>query len=218
VARLALFDLDGTLTRGDTYRWFVAQLLLRHPARWPRALLLPFPLLACALRRIDRGELKGAILRLLFAGLSRAHITRFAQQFAARVTPARMFPAAVAALQGHLKEGDHVVLLSASPDLFVPEIGRLLGVHETRCTPIRWQQDHLDGRLAGPNHRDAEKARVLAGLRTAHPGLPVIAYGNSTPDLDHMRLCEQAVFVNAPPALAGRLAAEFPAMQLVRWR
>ena len=37
------------------------------------------------------------------------------------------------------------------------------------------------------------------------PGLPVIAYGNSTPDLDHMRRCEEAVFVNAGTALSTRL-------------
>jgi phosphatidylglycerophosphatase C len=217
VARLALFDLDGTLTRGDTYRWFVARLLLRHPARWPRALLLPAPLCAFLLGRMDRGELKGAILRLLFAGLPRAQVTGFAEQFAAQVTPARMFPAAVDALRGHLDAGDHVVLLSASPDLYVPAIGLALGVHETRCTPIRWAEDLLDGRLAGPNHRGAGKARVLGELRAAHPGLPVIAYGNSTPDLEHMRLCEESVFVNASAAQAGRLAAQFPAMRLVQW-
>ena len=216
--RLALFDLDGTLTRSDTYRGFVLELLAAHPARWLRVLLLPLPLAAFVLGALDRGALKGAILRLLFAGLPRDQISAFARRFAARVVPARMFPAALEALGSHLAAGDHVVLLSASPDLYVPEIGRLLGAHQSICTPIRWHGECLDGRLAGPNHRDREKTRVLMALRGAHPGLSVIAYGNSTPDLDHMRRCEEAVFVNAGKGLTARLQAELPALQHVHWR
>jgi len=217
VQRLALFDLDGTLTRGDTYQGFVRRLLALHPARWPRALLLPLPIAAFALGLIDRGSLKGAILRLLFKGMSRAHIAAFAQRYASAVVQEQVFPEALSALQGHLAAHDHVVVLSASPDLYVPQIGRLLGAHETICTRIRWDGERLDGRLAGPNRRDQEKAQVLQRLRAAHPGLAVIAYGNSTPDLDHMRLCEQAVFVNAGRRLAARLEAELPAMQHVQW-
>jgi phosphatidylglycerophosphatase C len=215
--RLALFDLDGTLTRGDTYRGFVVELLAAHPAHWPRALLLPLPLIAYVLGVLDRGALKGAILRLLFAGLSRGHVAAFARHYAARVVPARVYPSALEAVSSHLAAGDHVVVLSASPDLYVPEIGQLLGAHQSICTPIRWDGERLDGRLAGPNRRDREKTRMLAALRTAHPGISVIAYGNSTADLDHMRLCEEAVYINAGKALAERLKAEFPAMRLTQW-
>ena len=44
---------------------------------------------------------------------------------------------ALAALQVHRAAGDHLVLLSASPDLYVPLIGRLLGFERTLCTEIR---------------------------------------------------------------------------------
>lgn len=216
--RLALFDLDGTLTRGDTYRWFVWQLLAGHPSRWPRALLLPIPVIAFAMGRLDRGGLKGAILRTLFAGMSRQQIAAAARAFAARVVPGRLFPDALNALRSHLTAGDHVVVLSASPDLYVLEIGRLLGAHETICTPVRWDGERLDGRLAGPNHRDREKTRVLATLRAAHRGLQVIAYGNSEADLDHMRHCEEAVFVNAGKALKERLRTDLPTLRFVQWQ
>jgi phosphatidylglycerophosphatase C len=216
--RLALFDLDGTLTRHDTFKQFVVELLLKRPARWPRTLLLPFPVAGFVLRLIDRGTLKGSFIRLLFGGMARAQIDSFAHEFASRVVPGRMFPEALAALRAHVAAGDHVVLLSASPDLYVPAIGRLLGAHQTFCTQVRWNGERLDGRLAGPNRRDREKANVLAQLRAAHPGLPAIAYGNSAPDLDHMRLCEEAVYVNAGPAEAARLAAELPAIRQVTWR
>ncbi len=78
--RLALFDLDGTLTRGDTFRGFVLKLLLAHPARWPRAPLLALPIAGFMLKQVDRGQLKGSFIHLLFAGLSRAQIEAFCAQ------------------------------------------------------------------------------------------------------------------------------------------
>lgn len=215
--RLALFDLDGTLTRGDTFRGFVLKLLLAHPARWLRAPLLAFPIAGFMLKLVDRGQLKGAFLHLLFAGMGRAEVEAFARRYATAVMAGFVFPEALAALRAHLAAGDHVVVLSASPDLYVHEIGKLLGAHQSYCTEIRWDGDRLDGRLAGPNRRDQEKVRVLAALRAANPGLPVIAYGNSSPDLDHMRLCEEAVYVNADNRLAARLADALPAIRCVNW-
>lgn len=214
--RLALFDLDGTLTRHDTYFPFVTGLLLRQPARWIRFPVLLVPVLGYLFGRLDRGGLKGAILHVLFAGLPRSVIERWAGVFAADALETRMFPDAVKALQGHREAGDHVVVLSASPDLYVPLIARGLGAHEVHCTAIRWDGDRLDGRLAGPNRRDFEKSRVLDALRAAHAGLPVIAYGNSGADLIHMRQCEEAVFVNAATGLATSLNAE--GIRCVGWR
>jgi phosphatidylglycerophosphatase C len=214
--RLAIFDLDGTLTRRDTYFPFVAGLLLRQPARWPRVILVVIPVLGYLLRRLDRGGLKGAILHCLFRGMPRQTLDNRARQYAAMVVSSRVFPEAVSALRTHLAQGDYVVVLSASPDLYVPDIARLLGANEAICTGIRWTGDRLDGRLAGPNRRDHEKARVLEALRVRMPELPVIAYGNSTVDLIHMQRCEQAVYVNAPPALAARLTRQ--GLRCVQWR
>lgn len=214
--RLVVFDLDGTITRHDTFFPFVMGLLRRHPSRWPRVPLLLIPLLAYLLRMFDRGELKGAILRGLFVGMDRSTVDAWATQYTTIVVPSRMFAEALQEFRQHLARGDHVVVLSASPDLFVPRIAQALGAHEVICTRIRWQGDRLDGRLAGPNRRDHEKARVLADLRARMPGLSVIAYGNSQPDLIHMGVCEEAVYVNASPALTATLTGR--GMRCVKWR
>ena len=213
--RLAVFDLDGTLTRADTFGPFVLGLLREHPLRALRLALLGFPAAGYLLRLTNRGGLKSAILRLLFGGLPRAALDDFADRYASHVVERRMFTEALATLRAHVAAADHVVLLSASPDLYVPRIGALLGVNETHCTRIRWQGDRLDGHLDGLNRRDEEKLRVVEQLRAAHPGLPVIAYGNSAPDLVHMRHCEEAVYVNADQTLAQQLSAG--AIRCVRW-
>jgi phosphatidylglycerophosphatase C len=210
-----LFDLDGTLSRRDTYLPFVLGLLARSPARWIRVPLLLVPVTGYLLRLIDRGALKGMVLRVLFAGMARTRIAAWAGRFAVAAVPALMHVDGVREFRRHLAAGDLVVILSASPDLYVPLIGGQLGAHEVHCTAICWNGTRLDGRLAGPNRRDHEKSRVLDALRAAHPGLPVVAYGNSEPDLIHMRRCEEAVYVNAPPGLAASLGAG--GIRCVRW-
>jgi phosphoserine phosphatase len=63
------------------------------------------------------------------------------------------------------------------------------------------------GALTTANRRGAEKSRCLAWLRTQYPGLPIVAYGNSASDLDHMRHADKALLVNGN-GTSRRLAAE----------
>jgi len=214
--RLAVFDLDGTLSRADTFGPFVLGLLRRHPLRALRLPLLIVPCLGFVLRLVSRGGLKGAVLHWLFGGLPREAVDAWAALYASLVVPERLFVEALAALRNHLSAGDHVVLLSASPDLYVPQIGAMLGVRETICSAVRWNGQRLDGRLAGPNRRDQEKLRVLEQLKQQHPDLSVIAYGNSEADLPHMFRCEQAVYVNPSPSRARELAQR--RLTCVHWR
>lgn len=214
--RLAVFDLDGTLTRFDTFWQFLLAALARWPARAVRFPLLLGPLLAFAVGAADRGDLKGRILRLLLGGLTRAQLEPVARAFAARVIERGMHAEALAALAAHRAAGDYTVLMSASPDLYVREIGARLGVDLVTCSEVRWKGDRLDGRLAGENCRGHEKARRLATLRERHPGRAVIAYGNTEGDLEHMRLCEEAVYVNPHGKQAADLESE--GIRPVHWR
>lgn len=214
--RLAVFDLDGTLTRRDSFLPFAWGLLARLPSRWWRVVLLVAPLTAFFAGRIDRGALKGAVLHRLFEGLERARVEAWASRHARAVLSHGMHVDGMRALHAHQAAGDEVVLLSASPDLFVPEVGRALRVDQTICTGIRWNADHLDGRLTGQNRRGAEKTRVVRQLRADRPGRYAIAYGNSISDLEHMLECDEGVYVNADK----RLQRDYPqpSLRWVRWR
>jgi phosphoserine phosphatase len=90
----------------------------------------------------------------------------------------------------------------------VPRIGRSLGFERTLCTEIQWQGDRLVGTLKSENRRGAEKLHCLTWLRTQYPGLPIVAYGNSSSDLDHMRHADRALLVNGNAA-ARALASQW---------
>jgi phosphatidylglycerophosphatase C len=135
---------------------------------------------------------------MVMGGDSRDTVDRHAESFVSSLKPrAHLRPTALAMIEAHRAAGDRLVLLSASPDLYVPRIGRLLGFERTVCTGIRWQGERLDGALATANRRGPEKLRCLEEIRASYPGLPTIAYGNSYSDLDHMCQADRALLVNA---------------------
>jgi phosphatidylglycerophosphatase C len=205
---VALFDLDGTLTWHDTLFLFLMSFLRRHPARMLSLWRLPFALGSFLIRSHDRGLLKSRVIRMAMGGAARSAVDACADSFVGSLGPRHRFrPAALAALEAHRAAGDHLVLLSASPDLYVPRIGRSLGFERTLCTEIEWLGDRLVGTLKTANRRGAEKLRCLAWLRTQYPDLPIVAYGNSASDLDHMQHADRALLVNgnaAARALAAR--------------
>jgi phosphatidylglycerophosphatase C len=205
---IALFDLDGTLTWRDTLMPFLLGFVRQRPHRALRFWRLPLALVRYWQDR-DRGALKSNVIRMLMRGETRIVLETWAQRFVAQLKPRHQFrPVALAVLEAHRAAGDHLVLLSASPDLYVPQIGEMLGFERTLCTEIEWQGERLDGRLKTPNRRGEEKLHCLAWLREQYPGSPVIAYGNSASDLDHLRQADRALLVNGNSE-ARRLAAKW---------
>jgi phosphatidylglycerophosphatase C len=204
---VAVFDLDGTLTFGDTLRQFLADFLRQHPRRALGLWRLPFALLEYTAGARDRGRLKSRVIRMIMRGESRTVIDACADSFVTTLAHrGRLRPAALAALEAHRAAGDHLVLLSASPDLYVPRIGHALGFERTLCTELEWRGEQLDGALHTENRRGTEKLRCLEWLRAQYPGLRIVAYGNSASDLDHMRHADKALLVNANAAARGLAA------------
>jgi phosphatidylglycerophosphatase C len=202
--RIAVFDLDGTITRRDTFLPYLAGWRRRHPRRGflarAAAAVLRYPFSP------DRGELKSALLRAGMEGAARSEIHRWSAEYVAALSDTELCPGALAAVQAHRAAGDRLVLLSASVDLYVPEIGRRFAFDEVICTEVAWRGELLDGRLVTPNRRGAEKRRCVEDLRRRYPGARLTAYGNARSDFDHFEAADEAVLVNAPANL-GRAAA-----------
>jgi phosphatidylglycerophosphatase C len=190
-----VFDLDGTITRSDTLGPYVAGFLNRHPAGWLRLPRVLPGLLAFAFGRADRGALKSALIRATLGGHSRAAIDAWTAQFVGS-PPRRVFRDALQRIEQHRAAGDALVLMSASPDLYVPALARALGFAQCICTGVEWQGEHLVGRLTTPNRRGEEKVRCLEQLRAEHPGSVISAYGNSPEDIPHLAKADRPLLVN----------------------
>jgi len=210
--RLVFFDLDGTITRRDTLSGYVFGFALQHPLRLPRFIGVIPALLRFLIDR-DRGRLKGALIAKVMGGATRVDIDQWNDRYLPTLLRRGVFAAARSAIDMHRGAGDHLVLMSATVDLYIPALADALGFAEYVCTPVRWHEDGgLDGSLAGPNVRDIEKARQLKRIAAHHPGKRLVGYGNSMPDLDHLGLVDRAVLINPNKRLrqaAKKLPVEF---------
>jgi phosphatidylglycerophosphatase C len=215
--RLTVFDLDGTITRHDTLVPYALGFVVRkRPWRLP-SLLLVFPaVLGHAIGLVDRGALKSAFIRAALGGCRRKDLERWTDTFVVRLLADGVFAQALETIRTHATAGDHLVLLSASTDLYVPAIARALGFQESICTGLRWDGEMLGGTLTTPNRRGEEKARCVAALRARYPGVSSAAYGNAASDIAHLKLVEHGVLINGSAA-ARRLAAR-AGITCTKWR
>jgi phosphatidylglycerophosphatase C len=194
--QLAVFDLDGTITRHDTLIQFVLGYVKSRPWRLFGFLLALPAVLLYVLRLSDRGALKGAVMHWTLGGSSRRDLDEWTARFVPRLLEQGVFAKAMAQIAEHKRNGDVLVLMSASPDLYVPAIAQHLGFAVTTCTGVRWKGDRFDGRLTTANCRGEEKVRRFGELRARHAGLRTAAYGNADSDVDHLRLADRGVLVN----------------------
>ena len=173
---LAIFDLDGTITRHDTMWPFVSGFLLRHPTRWWRLPLCLLPSLKHFLSDRDRGALKSAVLRLTVGGAERAELDRWAARYTRQLLRTGLYEEALEKIATLRKTQARLVLLSASPDLYVPLIARALGFDECICTEVRWARTAGSMARSSPQTAAGRKKRVACAScwqDTSHrcPGL-----------------------------------------------
>jgi len=216
VARLVVFDLDGTITRRGTLAPYVLGLLSQRPWQLLRLIRVTPALIAYALGRIDRGRLKASLLAVTFCDRSQSDLQAWTRHFVPRVLARSAHADAMKAIEAHRLRGDRLVLLSASPDLYVPALAAQLQFDEVLCTGLRWSAGRLDGGLTTPNRRDAEKTRCLQALKERYPGLRTAAYANASSDLDHLQLVDEPVLINGS-SCARRDAARL-GIRSERWR
>ena len=108
---LALFDFDGTITRGDTYQPF-----LRYAVRWTRVAVGIVPMMPVAVA-YQMGWLSARRARpiasgLMFIGASADAVRDLGRRYATEVLPRTIRPRALERIRWHQEHGDTVVVVS----------------------------------------------------------------------------------------------------------
>ncbi len=183
---VAAFDLDGTLTEGGSvFHWLAA---IAGAGRTRRAALtLLVPLTVGAVRSSCWADsAKERLFKKLLAGTDVADVETASRTFALRHLEEEGRAQMLARLQWHLDQGHDVVIVSASPQLYVDVLNDAL--HTTGGLGTRLAVDprgRLTGGYLGKNCRGTEKMRRLeewiAGRHYPTPP-EIYAYGNSRGD------------------------------------
>lgn len=183
-ARIAAFDVDGTITTRDCVVPFMRTVTGARRIV-PRLGLRAHRLAPVVVRR-DRDRLKALAAAAAFRGAHLDDLERAGSAFAQFVHNRWLRADTIAALNGHLTAGDTVVLVSASFEVYLRPLAELLGAHEVLATRLAVANGVVSGALEGANCRGPEKVRRLhAWLDDGHggrSGVHVDAYGDSRGD------------------------------------
>ena len=191
---VAIFDLDGTITRGDTLLPFLISAL-----GVPRFLLrLPFALpwlLALALRLVPRDRAKEGVARAFLRGMTRTDLEARGAEFARSQLPNLLRPGAMRRLAWHKDRRHHCALATASFSVYVEPWARAEGFDDILATRLEFDAAGLaTGRFHGNNCRGEEKAQRLRDRFGDLSRLVLHGYGDSPDDRHFLDLCATAHF------------------------
>lgn len=205
--RVAVFDLDETLTRRDTFLPFLFGHLQRHP--WRVWVFAPLVIRLLAFWHWgDRTWVKRCFLVSFLGGLRRDALQPWAHAYAQRVVQNELRPRSLAQLQAHQSAGDRVILATASFDIYILALAEQLGIHEVIASRVAWDERNRLCGITGDNCRDQEKLdQVRALLGPDCDPQSVVAYSDSHADLPLLAWAGEGVAVSPTPQLAARTQA-----------
>ncbi len=215
--KVAVLDLDGTITRGDTYVQFLLFYLKKKPQRLLRAPILPVYLLMYKLGLRSNHWLKARFLRTVVAGVSSTELALLSSQFVERTMRWEIKPKALQELDELRGEGYLLVLATASFSFYVEGLFAALGMDELLCTVAQLDSNGiLTGEIDGKNCIGEEKAKrihqllVRRNLNQVHK-----SYSDSSIDLPMLKMAAVALVVD--PGKTTAEIADSLGYQILRW-
>ena len=212
--RIAIYDMDKTITVRATYAAFLTHMAIAR-APW-RLIFLPvvgLVMLGYVLRLLSRGRVKEINQSLLMGfRVKRAAIMPAVELYADKVVAKNVRADALAQIAADRAAGCRLVIASASYRLYVEPIARRLGFDGVIATDHFTQDiDYVRAKIAGENCYDVAKLRMIEAWMaregidraTAH----VRAYSDHVSDAPMLGFADEPFAANPHPPLE-RLARE----------
>ena len=214
---IVVFDLDGTITRYDTYVRFLLYVISRKPLKLARLPFLSIDVLRHKLGSQTNTWLKKRFLSALLAGHDQQTINAWALSFSRNVISSGLFSDALACVKQHQASGAELVLLSSSLDIYVEPLGEMLGFKNIICTRTTWENDVLGGELDGGNcYGEIKLKRIHQWLEGRAASNILAAYGDHETDFPLLKIAHRGIVVNPDAQLAHK--AKENQLEIVDWK
>lgn len=189
---LALFDFDGTITRGDSWKPFMR--LAAGPARKAAAYIALFPVGV----GYYAGVVAGRTARPLFAhvafrGVRAADVQTRGARYALDVLPETVRPRARQQLAWHRQNGDRIVVVSGSLAVYVRPWCEREGL-DCIATELEEREGYLTGRYLGGECTGVEKALRIRRAYDLSRYDQIYAYGDTAEDQEMLDLAGHRVY------------------------
>ncbi|GMR06543.1 MAG: HAD-IB family hydrolase [Gammaproteobacteria bacterium] len=213
---IVVFDLDGTITRYDTYVRFLSFVIYRSPLKLFRLPALAIDVLRHKFGRQTNSWLKIRFLSAILAGMDRNTIDSLAASFSRRVIISGVHSDAIECVKQYQDNGHELVLVSASLDIYVEPLGEMLGFKHIICTRTCWENDVLGNTLDGENcYGDVKIERIQRWLMNRADDRILAAYGDHESDFPLLKIADRGIVVNPDQKL--RLKAKNSNLEVIDW-
>ena len=190
---VAAFDFNGTLTKKDTFLPFA--LFVVGPARWLRGICtLISSVVLFIVRILSRQMLKERVIAEFIGGMTCGELELLGKEFAEEILPKLLKKRALEQLRWHQEQGHHVILVSASPELYLHPWAKIMGIEDVCASRLEVDEGRVTGKLRGQNCRGAEKVRRLQELLGSEKSYELYAYGDSPGDRELLSYADHQFF------------------------
>ena len=190
--RLALFDLDGTITNKDTFLEFLR--FVSGTRRYYFGMLKISPFLVFYKAGLyPNWKAKEKALTEFLAGKTAADIKEAGRVFCASKYAGLLRENAVLRLKEHIQQGDDVYIVSASCEEWVEPWASSLGVRAI-CTKLAKKNDRITGRIHGKNNYGPEKYRRVKEEIDLSRFEEIHVYGDSRGDREMLSIATHAYY------------------------
>lgn len=194
--KISIFDLDGTLTKSDTYLPYLIGFLIRNPQRWWKAISLPLAVIMFYLKLRDNQWLKTIFLTVILGGETKEKILAWNKIFLDNLFANGLRNDIVTLLKERQNAGDIVLLSTASLDIYMPDIQKRFSINHLICTNTLWQNGCLTGSLDGKNCYGIEKLiRVKSYMKEHNISGKISVYSDHASDRPIMNYADKAYAV-----------------------
>jgi len=183
------FDFDGTITTTDSLRDFVRYQVGNRRFLISGLLVLPW-LVGMYTGLCKRAEAKARFLALTLRGRSQVELEEAAARYVAERLPTLIRPEMLERIEEHKRLGHRLVLVSASPTLYLGHWAQSAGFAAVLATQLEFRDGRFTGRLASPNCWGPEKVRQLQHWLGDARGRVLFAYGDSRGDQEMLAFAE----------------------------
>jgi len=188
--KLALFDFDGTITRGDSFIPFLRFVTGR--IRTGLALTALAPSIAAYRAGLVRASwMRQAVALSVLSGRSQQRVQELGARYCRERFDRELRPEAQARLAWHTGRGDRIVIVSASLDFYLRPWCQQRGF-ELICSRMQARGGRLTGLYEGRDCTGAEKARRVRAEIALEEFSQVYAYGDTPEDEELLALADEA--------------------------
>lgn len=206
--RIAIYDMDKTITRRPTFLPFAWHVLRKHAKR--RSVVVPLMLaagLGYALKIISRTKIKEVNTKLVLGRANpQERLALIGHSFAGHNAKANLLEPALVQIAADREQGYRIVLATASYRFYVEPIAKLLGIDDVIATDlVGADSDKVKSRILGENCYGPGKLRMVEAWFSRHgiarDSAHIRFYSDHVSDRYCLEWADEAYAVNPHPPL-----------------